>query len=620
MGFSFNGIFLPYPEPRNPVQVSAPDAKSLYFHSGEDEAQYETFLQAVNALANMFKFLPEADQMKYQYINPLLLYAKEPRVTRDYVEALIVGMSDTDKNTFRDWCEILIGTKEGDRLDAATQLKVLSDNFIENTFSKQKEISRFTKIIYGKGTDKYSLGKKNIVDGSELIYVDGTLQLKGVDYTITNSTGEIIFINGPVAEGAEISVEFNYESNDMWGKGAGVGYSNLIFSPDASCWDMIDDDIDMDFLSIFDEINTYFDWDAIKMLGDGLSYYQLAKTLDLNNCTDEYAFNLMCSMLESRERVLGTFQSIFGDPTDTDIMANIQTWLNNFTEVDPHNLGILKMFFSMQTDFINTVDAYINCDTYWGGDLINRTSTTEFGGFSDLLKTRVQSYIESLTGDKKTAAQSLMAMWFCKDEASNLSLGPRWDTVGGKWSNELIGLDGDWKNNSSGTWMEFFWDRMDKCTSEEVCRVFLVNIMNHANKRDYEAKKKEYNEKVDDIMSYERFLAKLQAKKKSENSKLTKRIQKKAGTHKANGAKRTSRVMKNNMMKKHRAAKAGSQAAKHQASIAAKARVSSQAQRSTRPASVSKAAVSSTPKIPRAPAVSSAPKAQSQPKKSTKVI
>jgi chemotaxis protein histidine kinase CheA len=142
----------------------------------------------------------------------------------------------------------------------------------------------------------------------------------------------------------------------------------------------------------------------------------------------------MYSMLESRERVFSVLHDIFGDSinltTDNNaVITNISEWLGHYTEVDPHNLGILKMFFGMQTDFINTLDAYINCETYWGSDLPNTQVD-----FSDKLKEKVDAYILTLSGDPNTAAEALAAkaledMWFAAP--------PRYDKVGDILTGEL---------------------------------------------------------------------------------------------------------------------------------------------------------------------------------------
>jgi len=213
-------------------------------------------------------------------------------------------------------------------------------------------------------------------------------------------------------------------------------------------------------------------------------------------------------MTESKARVFGVLNDIFGDPgsltDDNAVIDNISTWLEQYTEVDPHNLGILKMFFGMQTDFINTLDAYVNCQTYWGGDLTTPVFSTDLGDFSDTLKAKAESYISSLSGEAKTAAESMESMWF--------SQAPRYDRVGDKWTGELVGTGGDFSVNTSGSWVEFFQDKMDEFGAKEVVRVITCHIFNRSANQRYSKEKAVYEEKKDDAILQEIFLQKMQSK------------------------------------------------------------------------------------------------------------
>jgi len=276
----------------------------------------------------------------------------------------------------------------------------------------------------------------------------------------------------------------------------GTGYQNLDFCPEASEWDLIEgDNINSTDLSSLDDINKYFNWDDIKNIGGSQSYYQIANSTAISSFSDKDAFNFMCSMLESKERVFGALTSIFGPAdglgNDADVIGHITSFLDGFTQVDPHNMNLLNMFFGMQTSFINALDAYMNCQTYWGGD-----------GTSNLLMSKVDSYISTLSDDgQKTAAQNLETKWLTDE--------PRWDKVGDTFVKDL--------KNTDGSWVKFFQDKMDDFNNKDICRVVVSNMMNNSANQKYKNEKADYESKKDDLMQEEIFLQKLQAKKAAES-------------------------------------------------------------------------------------------------------
>jgi hypothetical protein len=291
---------------------------------------------------------------------------------------------------------------------------------------------------------------------------------------------------------SDLAQAFKFLSpDDQKGYQTGVGrsYSNLDFSAEASDWNLLTG-ADTDNSSVLNEINSYFDWDAIKSIGSGQSYYQIAGSGTIDTFSDEQAFDLMCSMAESKDRVFGALYDIFGDPgnltNDSAVIDNISTWLSQYTQVDPHNIGALRMFFGMQTDFINSLDAYMNSQTYWGGD----------NNFSGTLQAKAESYISSLSGDKQAAAESLEADW--------LAPSPRYDMVGDTSVNDLT--------RTSGSWVKFFMDKMTECSTKEIVRSVVCNMMNLNTNEQYNVKKKDYEEKKDDLMMDEIALQKIQAK------------------------------------------------------------------------------------------------------------
>jgi len=405
MVYDFNAGFstLTLKRPTQPVKREAPNAKNIFLHAGENEAQYQSFIEAVSDLAQAFKFLPKYEQMNYKYGVPNA--STDPAIVAEYDEALF-------------------------------------------------EFDYTNDEIFGNFSKQATPGNDNLI----------------------------------------------------WAQGAGRAYSNLEFSPDASDWDLLEG-VDSGGNSILDEINSYFDWDSIKSIGAGQSFYQIAKSGALSDYTDEQAFDLMCSMTESKARVFGVLYDIFGDPAnltdDSSVIESISAWLDQYTEVDPHNLGALKMFFGMQTDFINTIDAYVNCQTYWGGDLATPVFSSDLGDFSDTLKAKAESYISSLSGEAKTAAESLEAEWFAPS--------PRWDKAGDTWTGELVSTD--------GSWVKFFQGKMDELNTEEIVRVLSCGIMNRSSSNRFRNEKSEYESKKEDAILQEIFLQKMQAKQMAANKK-----------------------------------------------------------------------------------------------------
>jgi hypothetical protein len=242
-------------------------------------------------------------------------------------------------------------------------------------------------------------------------------------------------------------------------------------------------------------------------------------------------------MEQSKEKVFNVFKGIFGDIsnlTDDQVIQKISDWLSQYAGIDPHNLGILKMFFGMQTDFTNTLDAFVNCQTYWGGDLTTPDSSHDLSGFSGTLRSKVDSYISSLSGSQKTDAESLESKWF--------SEAPRYDKVGGKWTGELVGTDKDFTINTSGSWVEFFCDKLDKYNSDEIARVFSANIMNRSAEIKYKRDKANYEAKKDDLRQEDIALQKLEANHRAKaRSAFKKLLGRKSKTSQAGRIKGISR-------------------------------------------------------------------------------
>jgi len=541
------GITLTTPMPSKPLVLGV-DGKKLSLKTGEDEEQFLNVLLKIGDLAQAFKFLPKYDQMRYQYSSPLMLYKADPQAFKDYVASLTEGMPQADKDRYMAYCNDLISLPANDpaRLDAAYELKNLENTVLSSTYSKQMETRTLSCSLTYNGTNIYDLGREYLVEGSGKVYVNGVVA-DPANYTIDYAAGQIIFSDGILAEGSEIKVDYEYKLASIRGQGMGIGYSNLEFSPDANEWDMIPgDDIDSSgtsFLADFDgdgdgasDLSNFFDLNGIlcDSKWTGMSYYDIAKSgmVDSTDFSDQDAFYLMCSMLESRERVFRTLREIFGDASELgagdvdnngvdDVIDNITSFLDQYTEVDPHNIGILKMFFGMQTDLVNTLDAFINCQTYWGLD--PTLGGSDLGGFANTLMSKVNSYISNgLSGDltdaiydAKDAAKDLEDLWFNLDNDGNPSPLKRWDRVNGEWAAGLAKTD--------GSWVKFFQDAMDNFNNEEVIRLVTCRILSRSGKRQYDVKMVKYESEKDFEIERAKWLQKVAAKNTSQNRKTYKK-------------------------------------------------------------------------------------------------
>jgi hypothetical protein len=322
--------------------------------------------------------------------------------------------------------------------------------------------------------------------------------------------------------------------------GLGSAYRNMDIYADADEWNLIADErLNTDEESILADINKYFNWDSIKNIGADKTYFELATETDgaFSTMTDEDAFYLMCSMLESRQRVYSIFTKMFGDPSgltdDATVIDNFSKWFESYANVDTHNLSILSMFFQIQSSFINSLDSYVNCGSYWGDALETAPETLDLGTFSLDLMTKVKSYIATLTdADTKDAADRLMAMW---DTPSD-----RWDSVmvdgEVKWTGELDGVEGSWVKN--------FNDAMDEISSKDVIRNVIARTFNRSEDAKYKRETTIYEDKKDDYIQNEQFLQKMSAKKTAVNKQAFAALLKRRGaSSKLSGSKKTRKSL-----------------------------------------------------------------------------
>lgn len=316
-------------------------------------------------------------------------------------------------------------------------------------------------------------------------------------------------------------------------------YQNLDVSPEASQWDLImgeegkgiDDSVFGS--SILRDINDYFSWDAIKSIGGSQSYSQISGG-SIGSFSDEDAFNFMCSMTESRERVFSALTAIFGDAEKLDahedldgngiddVIDHITSFFAQYVQVDSHNIVLLNLFCGMQTDLVSAVDAFMNCQTYWGGD-----------GTGNILMSKVDNYISSLSGGQKEAALELESMW--------LNHMPGWDNL----TKDINDAD---LRNTEGSWVKFFRDKMDAINNEDAIRSVVSHIMNSFASQKYNRDKAEYETKKDDMMQDEIWQQRMQAKAIAESKKSVKKLVARSASFskaiRAQGLKKSSAAVK----------------------------------------------------------------------------
>jgi hypothetical protein len=402
MDLDLGGNYGALQTPTKPIHLEAPDATSIYLHSGENETEFDSFLKVISNLAQAFKFLPQYEQVLYES----------------------GSTTDTDYTTSFN--------ADGSKCSGITQQK-----------------------------DPQSTGK-------------------------------------------------------IWGAGEGSGYSNLDFSPNANEWNLIDDENEsVDTQAVIAEINQSFGWNTVKSAGGNKSYFDIAKGTDINSYDPEKAFNLMLSMLESKQRVLNVYKDMFGDAatlTDTTVKSKFDIWIAQFKDVDCHNLGVLKMFFGMQTDFLNTLDAYNNTSTTWGKN------------FHDTLKSKVDTYIGTLSDDKRTKAQTLEGMWFAS--------APRWDKEGTSLTGSVIKSDRT-EMGKATDWANHVYYKISGFVADEIGRMMSAMLFSQSQTREYNEKKIEYEDKKDELIYQEIYLNKTQAKRQAESKQTMNRLSSRSKTNNA---------------------------------------------------------------------------------------
>ena len=208
----------------------------------------------------------------------------------------------------------------------------------------------------------------------------------------------------------------------------GQMYQNLDFTPGASVWDMItgvqgenipadqacpDQNAPFQVDPSFQAAIQNFNWadinSAIKDKCGDESYDAIMNgtgSVKLSDLSDEQAFDLMCSMLDSKEKVFGAYESIFGKAEDlgnnADVIGNINKFLANNNTIDPHNMGLISLFFSLEGHFMDALSQFSSNSAFMG---------------------KVSNYISTLSGTQQDAANVLQNEWTTDMR--------RWDQVNG---------------------------------------------------------------------------------------------------------------------------------------------------------------------------------------------
>lgn len=90
---------------------------------------------------------------------------------------------------------------------------VISERFIIEMVSYDKPRVTTEAVETGDGSETlFYLNNSLVVSGSEAIYLDGTAQTQGVNYTIDYATGNITFSEAP-ATGVAITADYKYTTN-----------------------------------------------------------------------------------------------------------------------------------------------------------------------------------------------------------------------------------------------------------------------------------------------------------------------------------------------------------------------------------------------------------------------
>jgi hypothetical protein len=259
---------------------------------------------------------------------------------------------------------------------------------------------------------------------------------------------------------------FSDDYNKAFKSVEGQTYENLDFSPEATVWDMITgQDLHAEDASVVDGIKNKFDWKAINAAIQGKcgieSYDAIINGTDgvnLDDLTYEEAFDLMCSMLDAKERVFGAYEAIFGSAdglsNSGDVIGKVNDFLDNYKSIDPHNMSVINLFFGLQGKFMDALSKFKDNSVFMG---------------------KVQSYIDNsgLSDIQKSAANEIKDEWMTDmrrwDQVSKVSVNCNPDAFGLLFdkANQTMGLDQSQKDavmaayNASNGDMNSFSDALD---------------------------------------------------------------------------------------------------------------------------------------------------------------
>ncbi len=170
-----------------------------------------------------------------------------------------------------------------------------------------------TDTFVGNNTrGPYQLSKTNIIEGSEMVYVNGFKQNKDIDYFMNYSTGQITFYYLTLTSNDNISVEYNYQST------SGISTDTQIITGKAFRINGTVQPIDsLSVGGIFKEIEPEFSQFESTNIGAGSQQ----KGINLSYSPQSF-YSFSGSILETKNQK-GTFKGFYTWNTDRNASLNL---------------------------------------------------------------------------------------------------------------------------------------------------------------------------------------------------------------------------------------------------------------------------------------------------------
>jgi len=255
------------------------------------------------------------------------------------------------------------------------------------------------------------------------------------------------------------------------------------------------------------------------------SYYDLMKK-GIGDISDKRAFSIMISMLESRNRGMSVFKEIFGDPTKraSKRFVNFKDWNKDIKDdLKPWKLGFLSFFLDIEQSYFNRINPMFGKST---NGIVSESDKLASQNFFGDLTTKVESYINTLSGDKKTQAQTLWNNW------KNPTDIPETTTKDFRedWANQQI------------------IKILDKDFDKLVVQNITINALNRTKAKKYKEDKQKYEEELDERMWEDLQTKKAQKKRTAEVKKTLNKIKIKDKKNKALLKKYSNKSLKYNKL------------------------------------------------------------------------